>query len=126
MELKNVEIIKIGELRTFDSGFRLVEWVGKDDSGQYPQEIQFQSKQDNAEKFLKYNKVGDRVDIDFNLNGRSWLKEGAEESERKWFNSLDAWKVFKTETVDMPPIPPVDAFEPVSDLKDQEEDDLPF
>ena len=121
MELKNVEIIKISELKTFDSGFRLVEWVGKDDSGQYPQEIQFQSKQDNAEKFLKYNKVGDRVDIDFNLNGRSWLKEGAEESERKWFNSLDAWKVFKSENADPKP------FEVIDDkVVDKVEDDLPF
>ena len=98
MELKNVEILKIGELKTFASGFSLVEWVVKEDSSQYPQELQLQCSKEKAENLIKYNKVGDRVDVSINLRGRSWLKEGEPEENRKWFNTIEAWKVFKTDS----------------------------
>ena len=49
MELKNVEIIKIGELKTFDSGFSCVEFVIKEVEGQYPQLIQLQANKEKAE-----------------------------------------------------------------------------
>ena len=97
MELKNVEILKIGEEKTFGSGFRKLEFVVKDDTSQYPQEIQFSITQDKIDNFVQYNKVGQRVDISFNLNGRSWLKEGEAEESRRWFNELNAWKVFKAD-----------------------------
>jgi len=131
MELKNLEIIKIGELKTFKNDFTILEFVAKDDSSQYPQEIQFQCVKDKAENFLKYNKVGQRVDIDFNINGRSWLKEGESEDNRRWFNSLDAWKVTKsnnTETALSQAAAVIDAaFEPAGDLnKDVSDDGLPF
>jgi len=100
MELKNVEIIHIGTEQTFGSGFRKVEFVVKDDSSQYPQEIPFSITQDKIDNFIQYNKVGQRVDISFNLNGRSWLKEGEPEDKRRWFTDLNAWKVFKAEVVE--------------------------
>ena len=118
MELKHVEILKIGEVKTFASRFRKLEFIVKDDSSQYEQEISFSITQDNIDNFLQYNKVGQRVDVSFNLNGRSWLKEGADESERKWFNELNAWKVFKVDT---------EKAEPLPTLAEQEEDlNLPF
>ncbi len=123
MELKNVEILKIGELKTFDSGFSLVEWIVKDDSSQYPQELQLQSSKDKAEELLKYNKVGDRVDVSINLRGRSWLKEGAAETERRWFNTIEAWKVFKAKPSEG--VPPVPVFEPAGELNEVD-DSLTF
>tara|TARA_R110000850_G_scaffold166769_1_gene291896 strand:- start:65 stop:436 length:372 start_codon:yes stop_codon:yes gene_type:complete len=123
MELKNAEIIKIGKVQTFANDFKKLEFIVKDDSSMYPQEIQFNILKDKIDDFIKFNKVGQRVDVSFNLNGRSWLKEGAEEIDRRWFNSLDAWKVFKAEatTDDVEAFKEVDA----GDLK-QVADDLPF
>lgn len=91
MELKNVEIIKIGELKTFESGFSLVEWVVKTDE-KYPQTIQLQSVKDKADNVIKYNKVGDKVDVSINLRGREWTNG---DGVVKYFNTIEAWKVFK-------------------------------
>ena len=58
--------------------------------------------QEKVDKFLKYNKVGDDVDVDFNLSSREY--------NGKYFHNLDAWKVFKAgESTDNTPTPePVD------------------
>lgn len=125
MELKNVQIVSIGALNQITDTFKKVSFRVKID-GDYPQEVEFDVKQDKADKFLQYNKVGDFVDIDFNLQGRSYLKQGAEEIERRWFNTLDAWKVFKTENTPTTKQAPADAFEPASNFKEEEHDDLPF
>jgi len=97
MELKNVQIVSIGELNQITETFKKVSFRVKID-GDYPQEVEFDVKQDKADKFLQYNKVGDFVDIDFNLQGRSYLKQGEPEAARRWFNTLDAWKVFKADS----------------------------
>ena len=130
MELKNVEIISIGEIRRFDnSEFYLVEWVVKDDSGQYPQFLKLQSNKDKADNVIKYNKVGDRVDVSINLQGRQWTNP---QGEVKTFNTIEAWKVFKVDLSDdnvKNGAEVVDAvFEPLeaSKINDDQEDDLPF
>ena len=73
---------------------------------------------EKVENLNKYNKVGDDVKVDFNVSTNEW--------QGKYFTTLQAWKIFKAEAVDMPPQPPVEAFEPVGDLKDGDHDDLPF
>ena len=123
MELKNVEIIRIGELKTFASGFSLVEFIVRDDSVQYPQELQLQANKEKAENLIKFNKVGDRVDISYNLQGRSWLKEGETEENRKWFNTIVAWKVFKAEGN---VAPPQEQLEPSGNFSEEIDDDLPY
>ena len=97
MELKNVQIVSIGALNQITDTFKKVSFRVKLD-GDYPQEVEFDVKQDKADKFLQYNKVGDFVDIDFNLQGRSYLKPGEPETARRWFNTLDAWKIFKAQS----------------------------
>jgi len=98
MELKNVEIVSIGSLDQITDTFKKVSFrVRVDDK--YPQEVEFQISQDKADKFIQYNKVGQFVDIDFNLRGRSFLRDGEPEESRRWFNTLDAWKVFKADGV---------------------------
>ena len=121
MELQNAELLHIGEVKTFANDFRKLEFIAKDDSGQYPQEIQFNILKDKIDDFLKYNKVGDRVNISFNLNGRSWLKDGESEDKRRWFNSLDAWMVKKADATI--PQPQEQAFEPAGIVDDS---DVPF
>lgn len=115
MELKNVEIISIGKLEQITDTFKKVSFRVKT-SEQYPQEIEFQMSQDKADKFIQYNKVGQFVDIDFNLRGRSYLKNGEPIENTRWFNTLDAWKVFKAENTNTEEIVP----------NEDESKDLPF
>ena len=122
MELKNVEIIKIGEVKTFGNDFKKLEFIVRDDSSQYPQEIPFSIVKDKIDNFIQFNKVGQRVDISFNLNGRSWLKDGDNESNRRWFTDLNAWKVFKSETQQEEPQPEIQSAPDLSG----ETTDLPF
>lgn len=103
MELKNVEILRIGEIKEYgDNNFKVVKWVVKTQE-QYPQVLELQCTQDKAENLIKFNKVGDIVDVSFNLRGREWTnKEGV----ISVFNTIEAWKVFKS-----------DAQEPVNQTK---------
>jgi translation initiation factor IF-3 len=112
MELKNVEIIKIGELRTLANDFKVIEFVVKTDEANYPQLLSLQSTGDNAENVLKYNKVGQRVDVSINLRGREWTNP---EGVVKYFNTIEAWKVMKAGS----------DFKPKEVLV-EEESDLPF
>lgn len=125
MELKNVEIIKIDKLKEFANDFKLVEFVVKDQSSQYPQFITLQAIKDKAENLLKFNKVGDIVDCSINIRGREWTNP---EGEVKYFNSIEAWKIFKSENNTIEDsVKVIDAaFEPVGYLNEDDKDDLPF
>ena len=45
--------------------------------------------EEKVDNFLKFNKVGQLVDIDFNVKTNEW--------KDKYFTSLQAWKIFKAE-----------------------------
>jgi len=101
----------IGEKQTFDSGFQKVEFVVTTNDEKYPQDIKFEITQDKVDDFIKYNKVGKAVDVDFNVRGNEY--------KGKYYVSLTAWKVFKSEAS----APATDIGIPVSELA---VDDLPF
>lgn len=126
MELKNVTIKSIGELKTFDSGFSCVDWVVTTEE-QYPQILQLQSNKEKAENLIKHNKVGDKVDVSINLRGREWTNP---QGDVKVFNTIEAWKVFKandTETaVEQARDIIDDAFPQAENLDTEDHDDLPF
>lgn len=120
MELKNVEIIRINELKKFEgSEFYCVEWHVKTNE-EYPQILNLQSNKEKADNLIKFNKVGDKVDVNINLRGREWTNPAG---EIRVFNTIEAWKVFKTEEATTQPTP---TFEPATDLKEEDHDDLPF
>jgi hypothetical protein len=122
MELKNARIKSIGKLKTFDkSDFSCVEWVVTTDE-EYPQTLALQSNKDKAENLIKFNKVGDVVDVSVNLRGREWTNP---EGVVKVFNTIEAWKVFKAETLESAAALIDSAFEPGNDLNGAG-DDLPF
>lgn len=81
----------INGTREVSDKFKLREFVVTDESGQYPQIIQFQSVQDKCE-LLDNFKEGDNVEVSFNLRGREWTNP---QGEVKVFNTLDAWKISK-------------------------------
>lgn len=85
----------IGEVQEFGSnGFKSVKWVLEIPDEKYPQSVEFESTQKNAEGFVKNNKVGDAVEVKFGLRGREWTNP---QGETKYFNSLNAWFVSKQE-----------------------------
>ena len=65
----NGTIKLIGEKQVFDSGFQKVEFVLTTNDEKYPQDVKFEIVQDKVDDFLKYNKVGSVVDVDFNVRG---------------------------------------------------------
>lgn len=83
------ELKVISDTRQVSEKFKLREFVLTDNSGQYPQIIQFQSVQDRCD-MLDTHKVGDMVEVFFNLRGREWTNP---QNEVKVFNTLDAWKI---------------------------------
>ncbi|WP_339751561.1 DUF3127 domain-containing protein [uncultured Winogradskyella sp.] len=116
----------VGETQTFGSnGFRKREVVVTTEE-QYPQHIMVEFVQDKTDLLNNYQ-VGQQVKISINLRGREWVNP---QGETKYFNSIQGWRIeaLQSESVsgDMPPVPPTEAFEPVSDLKDGDHDDLPF
>ena len=118
MELKNVTIKSISELKTFDSGFSCVDFVVTTEE-QYPQTLKLQANKEKAENLIKYNKVGDKVDISFNLRGREWTNK---DNETVVFNTIEAWKIFKAEeskmTLEEGAAKIDQVFEPAGDLND--------
>ena len=62
---------------------------------------------EKVEQFLKYNKVGQEVDVNFNVQ--------TNEYKGKYYTSLQSWKIFKAE-----------AGETAPEVAQDEADDLPF
>jgi len=56
---------------------------------QYPQQVMFQLTQDKCE-LLSAFKVGNQVEVSFNLRGREWTSPAG---EVKYFNTLEAWRL---------------------------------
>lgn len=115
----------IGETKTFgNNGFRKRELVVTTEE-QYPQHILIEFVQDKTDLLNAYG-VGQSVKVSINLRGREWVNP---QGETKYFNSVQGWRIenlSQSMEADMPPMPPEDAFEPASDFKTEEHDDLPF
>ncbi len=118
----------VGETQTFGSnGFRKREIVVTTDE-QYPQHIMVEFIQDKCD-LLNSFQVGHDVKISINLRGREWVNP---QGETKYFNSIQGWRIESLQAsapavgATPPPTPPADAFEPATDLSQEEHDDLPF
>ena len=125
MEIQG-KVKMIDETKTYGSnGFRKRELVVTTEE-QYPQHIMIEFVQDKTDLLDAY-KEGDTVKVSINLRGREWVNP---QGETKYFNSIQGWRIEKQDAgaagQDMPPIPPMDAFEPVNELNEEDHDDLPF
>lgn len=127
MEIQG-KVKMIGETQTFgNNGFRKREIVITTDE-QYPQHLLVEFIQDKTELLNNYQ-VGQNVKISINLRGREWVNP---QGETKYFNSIQGWRIESLQPVastqEMPPVPPMDSFEPLTDSNDNdnEPDDLPF
>jgi hypothetical protein len=91
MQVANLKITKINKVEEGTSkagkAWKKLTFVGETQeqyNNLYAFELFGEEKVDN---FVKFNKVGDVVDVDFNVSTREW--------EGRYFTSLSAWKVFK-------------------------------
>ena len=94
---------------------------------QYPQHISIEFQQDKADLLNNYN-VGEQVKVSINLRGREWVSP---QNEVKHFNTIVGWRIEKMQAeapsaAQMPPMPASEAFEPATNFKEEEHDDLPF
>jgi len=114
----------IGEVQTFGSnGFRKRELVVTTDE-QYPQMIMVEFVQDKCDLLNSYA-VGQDVKVSINLRGREWINP---QGEAKYFNSIQGWRVegISQSQAAANNLPPVDQFQPASNVSTEEPDDLPF
>lgn len=125
MEIQG-RIKMIDETKTYGSnGFRKREFVVTTEE-QYPQHILIELVQDKCDLLNTYQ-AGQQVKVSINLRGREWVNP---QGETKYFNSVQGWRIENLQQAQpeegMPPVAPVDAFEPASDFKEEDHDDLPF
>lgn len=116
----------IDETKTYgNNGFRKREMVVTTEE-QYPQHILVEFVQDKCDLLNNFS-VGQMVKVSINLRGREWVNP---QGETKYFNSIQGWRVENLQPEanadNMPPVPPMEAFEPVDDLNEEDHDDLPF
>ena len=117
----------IGETKTYgNNGFRKRELVLTTED-QYPQHLLVEFVQDKTDLLDAYQ-TGQMVKISINLRGREWTSP---QGEVKYFNSIQGWRIENLQEdassgEGIPPVPPMDAFEPADDLKEEDHDDLPF
>jgi len=116
----------IDQTKTVGSGgFRKRELVVTTDE-QYPQHLLVEFVQEKTDMLDKF-KVGQPVKVSINLRGREWTSP---QGEVKYFNSIQGWRIEPLQQENpesgMPPVPPLEAFEPAEDLREEDYDDLPF
>jgi hypothetical protein len=95
----------------------IVEYV---ENPQYPEYLKFEAIQDRC-NLLDSVKVGDDVEVFFNLKGRPWTDKTGKKS---YFNSMQLWKINVLSGAGSQNAP---AYAPPADISSApEEDDLPF
>jgi hypothetical protein len=88
---------------------------------QYPEYLKFEAIQDRC-NLLDNVKVGDDIEVFFNLRGRPWTDKTG---KKTYFNSLQLWKINVLAGAGSNTTTP--AYAPPADLSSTpEEDDLPF
>ena len=118
------KIKSINETQTFGtSGFRKRELVVTTDE-QYPQMIMIEFVQDKCDILNNYA-VDQDVKVSINLRGREWINT---QGEAKYFNSVQGWRIenLSQAAAQNSNIPPVDQFQPATNVSNEEPDDLPF
>ena len=117
----------INAVQQVSASFKKRELVVTTDE-QYPQMIMIEFTQDKCDLLNNYN-VGEQVKVSINLRGREWINP---QGEAKYFNSIQGWRIERMDvgapaaSQQMPPMPAAQAFEPASDFKEEDHDDLPF
>ncbi len=120
MELKG-KVHEIGALQQVSETFKkrdlIIEYA---ENPTYPEYIRFEALQDKTGLFDSL-KVGDQVEVAFNLRGRPWTDKTGKVS---YFNSLVVWRINSLNNA----AGATPEYAPPADLSSApgDEDDLPF
>jgi len=88
-----------GDTQSTSETFRKRDFVVEyADNPTYPQFVQFQCTQDRCSLLDSFN-VGDKIEVTFNIRGREWTSP---QGEKKYFNTLEAWRIQKVESDGQP------------------------
>lgn len=110
------KITKVSEVKTLDNGAKVVDYVVEHTSENgyvTPHKFNMYKKgeySEHVENFVKYNKVGDEVEVEFTIRGQIY--------NDKIYNSLNHWKIEKLNNSSEQPSQP----QPI----EEEDDSLPF
>lgn len=86
-----IEIFDIQQVKeTFKKREFVIEYA---ENAQYPEYIKFELVQDKVNLVDSF-KIGDEIDVFFNLRGRSWTNQ---QGVKNYFNSLQAWRINKAD-----------------------------
>ena len=109
IQIDNILEVESGE--SANGEWSKVSFIGSEVDSEYPKDIGFEIfGQEKVDKFLQYNKIGDEVEVSFNLQSREY--------NGKVYTTAQAWKVWNVNTsASAAPVP-------VEDEKGG--DDLPF
>ena len=121
MDIKG-KVHEIGDVQTVSEKFKkrelIVEYA---ENPSYPEFIKFEAVQDKVSLFDNV-KVGDQVEVFFNLRGRPWTDRNGITS---YFNTLVAWRINILSGSEA--AAPAPQYAPPVDISSApEEDDLPF
>lgn len=120
------KLIEKNDIQDITDTFRKREFVIEyAENPQYPEFLKFELIQSNCEQ-LDPVEVGDEINISFNLKGRKWTDP---QGNVKYFNSLQAWRIDKTQDSAQQEAPNNEkSGEDTSWMNESfsEDDDLPF
>ncbi len=109
------EIMNVTE--TFKKRELVVEYA---ENPSYPEYIKFEALQDKV-NLLDPLKVGDNIEVSFNLRGRPWTDRNGKTA---YFNSLVVWRI--TSLAANAPAAAPQSTPPVDFSSAPQDDDLPF
>ncbi len=113
------DVINVTE--TFRKRELVIEFA---ENPQYPEFVKFEAIQDRV-SLMDDVKVGEDVEVFFNLKGREWTNK---QGEKQYFNTLQIWKVNVLGAVAEGGSPATPAYAPSVDISSSSDDsdDLPF
>ena len=94
-------ICQIDPIKELDNGAKIVTYRINTEA-EYNAIHQFEMYKkpeyaEHADNFLKFNKVGDLVDVEFKLKSKAWTNPTT--NIEKTFTSLSAWRIDKVESI---------------------------
>ncbi len=89
------KVLEIFPVQQVKDSFRKREFVVEyHENGQYSEYLKFELVQDRCDLLNDY-KIGEDVEVQFNLKGRVWTNP---QGEKVYFNSLQAWRIDKVKS----------------------------
>ena len=89
---------KVGDIQSFSSGFTKRELIVTSEEERFPQNVAFEFLKERADLLDGINE-SDRVTVRFDISSREWT---AADGTVKYFTSLRAWKLDKTDEAGNP------------------------